>query len=313
MTPEENISKENRIVEFFETVNSIPIPGWIKKNVLTSLGKGVGNIIIAGLDLPTAWFESKSREMRAKSTGNEEVQKNASKEVSKLFTTNSDLANRALNYYAEDIVNKQINREDISFNFINQLKDQKYSNTPAEIDLDWLNTFWNLSETKSKDDIKLILGKVLAKEATNPSSISLSTLHLIPYLTSDTGLAFQKLCNISIKFDNTVIVVHPNIIPFMSIGELTEYDISVEEQTQLEGIGLIRSINVIPLNIIPDNGEFEKCEYAGLEAKFNFSDGVKVVDFTRSGRELRDLLTLEPNPKYTEYLESMGEDKFQLV
>lgn len=96
-----NNEQENKLITFLEDINKIPLPGWIKNNILLALGKGVGKLIIAGFDWPTAFFESKAEDIRSKTEANKLIQIEAAKQASDLFKTNSDLANRALNYYAE--------------------------------------------------------------------------------------------------------------------------------------------------------------------------------------------------------------------
>lgn len=307
-------AEDNKLINFFETLNSIPLPSWVKKNILIALSKGVGQLITAGFDWPTAWLEAKAKELRAKADGNILVQEEASNQVASLFKTDSELATRALNYYARKIIENQYNREDVANNFIFEMPNQTFkSNEEIIIDDDWLNTFWTISETKSSEDIKFILGKILAKEVSNPKSISPITLQLISVLTTDIGSAFHKLCNLSIKHGDFVFVIHPNLTPFMSYGELSNFGISFDEQAELEGIGLIRSINAVSIDFQTLDGTYDDCDYAGVKAKMNFSKGINIIDFTRAGRELRDLLDLTANEMYTEFLNNLGKDKFQIV
>src|SRR5580765_6190226 len=112
------------IVRFFETLNEVPVPRWIKKNILTALSTGIGNLIEAGLDVPTAWLESKSSEIRARTKGNQVVHAEAAKQVAGLFKTDSQLASRAINYYAEKIVQQQVNREDVAQYFIREVSNK---------------------------------------------------------------------------------------------------------------------------------------------------------------------------------------------
>ena len=312
--------KKNSFLQLYESVNSLPVPGWIKKNILIALAKGIGNLAVSALDWPTAWFEAKARELRAKAKGNETVQESASQEVANLFKLESELAERATNYYAEQIISKQLNREEIALKLFEELpnhisnKDDSDANTDhKQIDDDWLTTFWSISESKTSAELKMVLAKILAKEVTEPNSISPITLQMIAVLTSDIGIAFHKLCNLSICSDNIVYVIHPNIGPFMTAGELSDYGISWDEQAELEGIGLIRSMNVSPVCITPEGEDFSTCDYAGTRVKTNFSKGVKIIDFTRAGREIRNLLELKPNDKYTEYLKSFGPEQFQII
>ena len=307
------MNEENNIIKIIETLNAIPIPNWIKKNVMLALGKGIGNLIIASLDFPTAILESKSMKVRTRSKGNSHLQLEASKQAAKLFTSDPELADRALQYYGEDIIQKQTNREDIAKNFIDEISKQKFEdNNETEIDLDWLNSFWNIAETKSNEEIKSILAKILAREVSKPKSISPITLQLIPVLTSDIGKSFHKLCNISIMTDNFAFVIHPKLINVINLlsGELSDYGISLIEQLNLEGIGLIRSINVVSAKFSSTDDKFIDCDYAGKKSKMNFSNGINIIDFTLAGKEIRELLELTPNEEYTKFLMNLGKDKF---
>ncbi|KFF10394.1 hypothetical protein IW15_20425 [Chryseobacterium soli] len=305
----EQNDKDTKFITFFEELNKIPLPGWIKNNILIALGKGIGKLIISGFDWPTAYLESKSLNIRTKAEGNRIIQIEAAKNASELFKADSELATRALHYYAEKIVNYQNNREDIATNFVKQMQTQKINEENQNIiDEDWLDIFWSIAETKTNENLKFIFGKILAQEITNPKSISPITLQLIAAINSNIGEIFTKLCNLSIDTGNLTFVVHPKANTlFSNYGELSEYGISINEQMELEGLGLIRSINSVSVQIRTQEGLVE-ANYAGRKVEFNFDKGVSIIDLTRAGREIRNLLDLTPNQKYTDFLFNMPDN-----
>ncbi|PRB06036.1 hypothetical protein CQ046_02345 [Chryseobacterium sp. MYb7] len=305
----EQNDKDNKFIIFFEELNKIPLPGWIKNNILIALGKGIGKLIISSFDWPTAYLESKSLSIRTKAEGNRIIQIEAAKNASELFKADSELTNRALHYYAEKIVSYQSNREDIATNFIKQIQTHKINDeNQNSIDEDWLDIFWSVAETKTNENLKIIFGKLLAQEVTNPKSISPTTLQLIAAINSDIGETFTRLCNLSIDIGNFTFVVHPKANTlFNNYGELSEYGISISEQMELESLGLIRSINSVSLQIGSQQGLVE-ANYAGHKVEFNFGKGVNIIDLTRAGREIRNLLDLTPNQKYTDFLFNMPDN-----
>lgn len=76
-------------------------------------------------------------------------------------------------------------------------------------------------------------------------------------------------------------------------------------------MGLIRSINSINVQIKSKNDTLIEADYAGQKVEIDFGNGVKIIDFTRAGRELRNLLELTPNQKYTEFLFSIPNSVFR--
>lgn len=46
----EQNEKDTNFITIFEGLNRIPVPGWIKNNILIALGKGIGKLIIPGFD-----------------------------------------------------------------------------------------------------------------------------------------------------------------------------------------------------------------------------------------------------------------------
>jgi hypothetical protein len=165
------------IETILEKLKSILIPDAIKHNVITALSKGLGKLITAGINVPIAILEKKGNVIRAKGEAEVNQINAASEAAAKLFANNSDLANRALNHFAREIIESQVNRENVAIKVIENLKYTEFKNdTETNIDEDWLTQFWNLSSTKSNEEVQEILAKILTKEIIQPEVLALTHL-----------------------------------------------------------------------------------------------------------------------------------------
>ena len=304
------IEMEEEKKGFLELLKSIPIPEGIKNNAITAIAKGVGKIITSASDIPVTYFESISAEITAKSKAKIKLIDKSSEVAAKLFETDSELANRALNYFGSKIIEEQVNRESVALKTIDKLTTSvNLKSTDLIIDEDWIIQFWKLAETKTKDDVQEILANILTKEIVKPKSISPNTLQLLSVLTSDLGNAFQRLCNLSIDDGKSCFVIHPHVFPFQNIGPLDDYDIEYDDLFDLDGANLIRSAESLTLNYENSETEaYENVDFAGLKSKLDVSGKqLRIIQFTKSGREIRNLIKLSPNENYLKLIqERMG-------
>jgi hypothetical protein len=307
-----NDNNDNKLAEFFK---NLPIPDIIKYNALTALSKGVGKLIDGLFDIPIAKLENKAKVIRAKGNAEVTLINSAAEAAANIFKTDSDLAKRALHRFGKEIIEIQTNRERTAKKVINQLKDAKLKEDANErIDDDWLTIFWNLSATKSSEDVQQILARILTQEIIKPKSVSPNTLNLLSVLTTDIGLALARLSNISIDDGKKCFVIHPHVFAFQNIGPLDEYGISYDDLFELDGAKLIRSAETIMLNFKDGQPEFENVNYAGRNAEISLiGKQVNLIQFTKSGRELRNLIELKENMKYTETLKDKFKESFRLV
>lgn len=303
------IEEENK--GLLELLKNIPIPDIIKSNAITALAKGIGKIITSASNIPISYFDSISSEITAKSNAKIKLIESSSSEASNLFKTDSELANRALSYFGSRIIQEQVNREEIAKKTIHNLssvsaKDCKEGN----IDEDWVTQFWRLAETKTKNEVKEILARILTKEIIAPKSVSPNTLQLLSVLTSVLGNSFQRLSNLSIDDGESCFVIHPNVFAFQNIGPLDDFDVRYNDLFELDGANLIRSAETLMVNYEEsEKPTYEKVNYAGLTSELDVSgQQLHLIQFTKAGRELRNLIELVPNQKYTEKLkEKLGE------
>lgn len=306
--------KEEKI-GWLELLKNIPIPDLIKNNAITALAKGVGNIINSASNIPVSYFDSISREITAKSEAKVKLIEESSKEASKLFATDSELANRALGYFGSRIIEEQVNRESVANKTLINLSNTNVTeSTNKRIDEDWVTQFWRLAETKTKEEAQEILSRILTTEIIKPNSISPNTLQLLSVLTSDIGNAFQRLCNLSIDDGDSCFVIHPNVFTFQNIGSLDDFELQYNDLFELDGANLIRSAETLMVNYSShDNESFEKVDFANENYKIDLSDKqLHLIQFTKAGRELRNILELKLNETYLKALNNKLGDSLKV-
>ncbi|MFA6713442.1 MAG: DUF2806 domain-containing protein [Bacteroidales bacterium] len=305
--------QENNSLDFLK---NLPIPDLIKQNAITALSKGISKLITSVTDIPVAHLEGKAKLIRARADVEVKLIEAAANAAAELFKTDNELANRALYNFGRRIIEGQVNKDKIAFKTVHQLNSTYIEKDAKEsIDNDWITIFWNLSETKSAEDVQEILAKILSKEIIKPRSVSPNTLQLLSVLTSDLGNSFSRLCNLSIEDDSTCFVIHPHVFSFQNIGPLNEYDVSYNDLFELDGAGLIRNAETIMFNYDADpDSTFEKVNYAGIPAELKVAGKqLRLIQFTKSGKELRNLISLKENKKYTAILLEHYGDAFRII
>lgn len=110
------------------------------------------------------------------------------------FSGEIDIGKRAQLRLSVSKIKHQENREAISLNAIEDLRHEKIKeDTPSDdIEQDWLEYFWNKSETVSDAQMQSIWSRVLARKAMG-SAIGLRTLDILRTLSSDEAEEIQRL------------------------------------------------------------------------------------------------------------------------
>lgn len=220
-------------------VDGIPLPTTIKKNLWKSLGRLVTGLV----DIPVAYLEAKSESIKGETVALNLFRNRVAEKASVDFTNDSALMERAVNYYGSKLLKEQLNRESVVDKTAEELKlNPPTEDTNKEIDDDWLEMFSKISESKSNEDIQLILSKILAGEIKKPGSFGARSLQTLILLDQETALIFRKFCSISYEsaqFGETHLICEP----FGSPGNngLKEFGLNYVSLTQLQDAGLIQN------------------------------------------------------------------------
>ena len=234
------------------------------------------------------------------------------------------LIDRTINHFSSKLLREQTNREEVVRKAIDELKvDPPKSDSDKEIDLDWLEMFSRIAETKSNEEVQLFLAKILAGEIRSPGTFSPKAIQTLSTLDQATAKIFQAFCNISFEIpqlgDSFCAVICD---PFGNPGSnaLISVGLSYGELAYLQDAGLIqhdlsawREIPVflfaMPIKIGDKIFSFkpEMMDFISslTDEQLQQTAGMKKVkvnsiNFTAVGRELRKVLHLSNNQLYNE-------------
>ncbi len=301
--------------------NSIDLPPAIKK----SLWKAIGDLVAGAVDVPVAYFESKSQQIRTEAQALSFVTKKASEAAAKKFKTDEELVERAINHFGGKLFKEQINREKITAKAIDELKnDPPTQDSDSEIDEDWLSMFSRIAEQKSNADVQLFLAKILAGEIRKPGSYSPQTIQILSTLSQNVARIFQSFCDVS--FSQGLIGVAGLITdPFGQAGGngLSSLGLSYSQLTMLQDAGLIQHdlnawrdippvLFMMPFDIGGRNYQMIQADQSE-QNKIQTQRRVTMLNFTESGQQLRSVLHLGTNSDYEAKILEWLKTQFDLI
>ena len=212
-------------------------------------------------------------------------------------------------------------------------EDLKMLAPPAEeatgtISDDFISHFWNTADRVSSSDVRALFARILAKESLMPGSFSATTLNLLSILHPELARKFETFCCMSFgfaDFDFVVISMPHGNAPSRntnSIGppkggngeQLSKYGVGPQDLLELRAIGLTRSFPGEEYPNLARFFELTSVEFAGermtlrirdgapKEPGFSIADATNSISLTRSGSELRSILSLKPCDGYRDRL-----------
>ncbi|WP_166141181.1 DUF2806 domain-containing protein [Methylosinus sp. RM1] len=187
-------------------IPTIPLP-----QTARNLDKAVSRLLLAGSDNLTGRFERGTLIRQAKTSADLRLIEEASKRLPNRLETNSNLAERALEFSLSESILRQTNREEIARLAITDLHEKcpnQTTDAPTEIDDDWLNEYSHLSEKKGSADIQMLWARILSGKIRNPQSFSLRSLHLLSMIDTRDGNIIHKALSYTIS--SNFIFTSPN-------------------------------------------------------------------------------------------------------
>lgn len=200
---------------------------------------------------------------------------------------------------------------------------QEISN-PHEIDKDWFLKWMEVAQGVSRENVQEILARILSDEVTSTGTFSARTLEILKNLTRRELQLFQKFCDIScqIPAGDQVALVMVISEPFGNPGNngLEPVGLSYPNLKELEDAGLIQG-DLTAYQELPVSAVFQAPFLLGsktlaLKPTQEAIQGqvkVKILIFTRSGRELRSVLLLGENGLYIQKFLEWAEQKWKMV
>lgn len=322
---------ESNIEKISETIESVitGIPAPIRKNFL----KAFGQLCTAVVDIPVAWLEGKSCEIRAITDARVQIVKKEGEAFSQNIEVPEKYIEKAASKYAAKIIKEQLNLDDITLIAAKDLTSENHANMQdpnSELSDDWLNEFENLARSKSSEDMKLIFGKILSGEIFRPGTFSIRTIRLISQLDNEAAKIFQQLCNCSISFHLEGKIYDARVVSFdgsPSSNSLSKYNLHFSNLNILQEYGLIipeynstrpYSTSIANENNVIGNSLCFQNKHYGLiptdREKYDKELKLTGVGFTKAGKELLSIIPIENVENYrADFIEFLTKKHLRLV
>ena len=205
----------------------------------------------------------------------------------------SDLQRKAFHRFLNEEASKQKNIEEITQKALPLLKEDS---RPAEIEIDWLVSFFDRCRLISNDEMQSLWSRVLAGEANSPASYSKRTLSFLTGLDKREADTFTRLCGFAWDIGG--------LVPFIYLGhpDFSFPDIYEKNQINERGLSDLESIGLIQLT----DGRFEvrvprkRASYFDRQVSLRLRDSDKIVlpigrvRLTKVGKELAPICGAEP-------------------
>ena len=179
-------------------VTGVPAP--VRRNFF----KAFGALCTAAVDIPVARLEGKAAELRAQTDARVKLISTNANQIAGQMHVPPEYAHAAVRKFGQKIVQQQINTDKVVEVAASVLQNEAESSGTASeasevlISDDWLNNFQKEVEQVTSEEMRLLFGKVLAGEITQPSSYSIRTVRLLSQLDNQAAVGFRKFCSLCI-------------------------------------------------------------------------------------------------------------------
>jgi Protein of unknown function (DUF2806) len=290
--------------------------------VANSLYKAADRVIQAGAEIPAAWLSGKAQEMHRATEAKDIVARAAAEAAAKQFD-DPELAARALARYGADIVRQQANLESILRKATEEIASDPPQQDPAEeIDDDWLSRFYSEASKTSDEEMQTYLGKILAGEIKQPGSFSVRSVLTLCMIGRDTANSFQHMCNMTCGVTRKETVMIWEQFGNPAKNSMRDLNITYETIVDLAQNDLIlydfdswRNLEPLIENKVPfDLGGKTVLFTKNRNSKVTNMQRVRAIKLTRTGQELRRILSLQWNGPYTQkFKEWLNENGVDLI
>lgn len=320
---ENNETGLNTITDSIETVIS-GVPTNVRKNFI----KAFGQFCTAAVDIPVAWLEGKSAEIRTTTEARLQIIRKEGDVISEQIEVPKEYITKASSKFAAKVIKEQLNLDQITLNAANELSNKQIESGNKEsedISEDWLNEFENLARFKSSEDMKLAFGKILSGEIIKPGSFSIKTIKLISQLDNQAAELFQTFCSQTISLRAGENIFDARVVSFSgsaASNSLIQFGLSFDALNVLQEYGLIISDYNSYMQYSPCIANEQKqvgaiLHFQGKNFGLVPSDKEKYdkvlqlygVALTKAGKELMDIIPITNSDNYKEALIKYLEDK----
>ena len=303
---------------FDAAIPGIPAP--VRRNLLKALEQLCTSVV----DVPIAYLTGKADERRAETSARIQLIETSAEQIAQQMQTDPEYARVAVRKFGQRVIREQVNLDMIGLGAASVLReagdaiDQSESEESGEtLNDDWLNTFEVEARLKSTEDMQAFFSKVLAGEIRKPGSYSTRTIKILGSFDQDVANHFVRLCSLSISRGADFKIV-PSFQGNAADNSLQEYGLNFTTLNLLNEHGLVISdynsrLETTPLVAIGTSGQQAITTPFGYQGRYwmlipTSSNGIGKklsihgVGLTQSGRELFEIVNVEPMERYSQEL-----------
>ena len=166
-----------------------------------------------------------------------------------------------------------------------------------QVDVDWATRFFNIVQDVSKEEMKVLWAKILAKEIERPSSFSLRTLELLRTVSSEEAELFVRLSEFILKQESCFV--------FIEKGDMSKYGLSYNDLASLRESGFLQTGELVQRTYYSKNTEIQQSiiVYGHKVIVLTIPPNTKNIVIpigilTRAGCEIYELIEHEDNMDY---------------
>ena len=220
------------------------------------------------------------------------------KESIKEITSLTERAENRIEYQEQK---RQQNIERVTQIAVEQLETEK-TVSEEKVDEDWTTRFFSYAQDVSNEEMQDLWGRILAGEVKNPKSFSLRTLELIRNLSKSDAEIFSKIANFSVSHGKDAFLIKGKD------DELKKFGIKFDDIALMEELGLLHSGEFLSFEFQPLPNDKQNVFILGntivlFNKKANSAkQSLSIRLFTRIGKELLELIEVNPEFKYIQSL-----------
>lgn len=283
--------------------------------------------------LGTAWLEGKTLEIKATSEARAKVQQSVATKISESGEVPQTYIEHAMEKYAGKIARKRFNLDNILIKardflisdkkIVTKNAEEQHQEASPEISSDWLNTFEDIAENMSSEEMQTRFARILAGEIERPSSFSVRTVKLLSEIDTNTANLFARFCGCCIVSKIHVSEGYDILIDVRLValgGQLgnncmKNFGFHYTALKQLQEYGLISSdlnsyTDYMSSVVAPNENTvlapfyYQRSPYAFRQQKENEDQKTRLqltgVSLTTVGTQLYNIIDLIPNAEHFE-------------
>ena len=300
-------------------ISTLNLPVQVTRNV----GKALGQLCSAVVDVPVAHLQGVAAEKRALTEARTSLVKESAGQIAEKLDVSPEYVHKAEIKFAQKIVKEQINLDKTCSVTMEELQQSDLGTSTGSdsgggdeekiISDNFLDSFEEEVRHKSSEEMQLLFGRILAGEIRKPGTFSIRTLKILGEIEQEVAILFKKLCSLSVALPaGGGFVVDARVC---SLGghagqnALGEYGLNFDQLNILNEHGLIISDYNSRFPYVV-NGMSIPFQHQGrswglrpsTEAMKGKEFQVSGVGFSRAGRELFPIVDQDQVVGYTEAL-----------